>query len=407
MKEEQGFKHLEQTKDEEFAERVLNKYEPKDMINTLRIKTNNCRSLSYPFQFISLLSLMAFINWFTDNYQGVVYYLLIIFLTVIAIGWEIGKRFSIIESFDGAWNPSRKWKMIFFIPAILLCAGSFAGSFKGGDEMTKKHMIDPELIADARIDSLKAAGLATEGLVKTLENTKWKGTTTRTANKGINIATELQLERQKSLNRIEAKEDQENAKIINKAEAKKASLGLVLGLISGMMDILILILLGFAEKFETQADKILRAGSSPPLSSSIDSFSGKLYKSPPSSGAQNRTKIGFAIPEKGFVSPTHTEPPKQAKSLVRQQKQTYTNKQTEPKQRPKPAEYVTKMKSRVRVRWARSYAGQPGAPKSEASRKIQRDLAREEWQELEEMGYKIEMLDKSMPWRLTFTPPNR
>ena len=169
MKEEQGFKHLEKTKDKEFAERVLNKYEPKDMINALRIKTNNCRSLSYPFQFISLLSLMAFINWFTDNYQGVVYYLLIIFLTVIAIGWEIGKRFSIIESFDGAWNPSRKWKMIFFIPAILLCAGSFAGSFKGGDEMTKKHMIDPELVADARIDSLKAAGLATEGLVKTLE----------------------------------------------------------------------------------------------------------------------------------------------------------------------------------------------------------------------------------------------
>ena len=73
----------------------------------------------------------------------------------------------------------------------------------------------------------------------------------------------------------------------------------------------------------------------------------------------------------------------------------------------KDPDYIVKMKKRIRERWAKSFENHPRARKSEAGRKHLRDLAIEEWKELEELGYLIRKDTSLNPWGLEIVSPQK
>ena len=420
MLEKDGLEEIKNKKDQEFAEKILNKYSQKPLIRLLRVRTNNCRVVTYPFQLVSLLSIIAFVSWFSSDYSGWVYCGIITFLSLVAIGWEIAKRFAIIETFDGVWNPTRKWKLVFLPLVLVLIAGSFLGSYKGGDEFTKTQVKAPTLVYNSAIDSIKSKIEKDESLISSLQATTWKKKITRTANKGINSTQELQIQRQAQIAKLEEADKLENDQIINKHEAKKSSLGSVLGGIAGAMDFLILICLGFAEHFETEADKLVRSLTTG--NQQVAQQQSSSYQQLPSNATQraaqqpiseNKSRIGFHIPKNGFVSDQKrvTQADTQPDTKVTQKPETRVAHGTQPDTaltRPqKDPDYIINMKKRIRQRWARSFPEHAKSPKNEGMRSNLKELALEEWGELEEMGYKITKDVRNVPWGLDIVSPQK
>ena len=68
--------------------------------------------------------------------------------------------------------------------------------------------------------------------------------------------------------------------------------------------------------------------------------------------------------------------------------------------------YWSKMKKRVRDRWARSFEQHSRSPKSGSTRASLRELALEEWKELEGRGYIITPNTSLNPWGLDITAPS-
>lgn len=67
--------------------------------------------------------------------------------------------------------------------------------------------------------------------------------------------------------------------------------------------------------------------------------------------------------------------------------------------------YWEKMKKRVRDRWARSFEQHSRAPKHSGSRANLKELALEEWAELEQRGYRVKVDTSLNPWGLKITSP--
>lgn len=72
----------------------------------------------------------------------------------------------------------------------------------------------------------------------------------------------------------------------------------------------------------------------------------------------------------------------------------------------KDVAYWSKMKKRVKDRWARSFEQHSRAPKSGSTRASLKELALEEWKELEARGYKITPNTSLNPWGLDIIAPN-
>lgn len=422
MLEKQGIEEIQNQKDLDFADRVRKKYEEKPMIRVLRNRTRNCRFITIPFQIVSFISIVGFIVWVSSNYSGVVFWSVVLLLSLLGVAWEWGKRKTIIHSFDALWNPSRRVKIWLSPLALLLIIGSFFGSFKGGDETMKAQIAPPLLVHNAKIDSIQAKIEEGNSILVSLQKTTWKGKVTRTANKGINTTQALQLEREKQIAQLQQEDKLANNEILNNHEAKKVSFGLVCGAIAGFMDILLLIFLAFAEHFETEADKLLKRmqtteidNSNTPASttSSYQQIPGASQQAAPRPISENKKKIGFEIPENGFVSTQKqvTQANTQKHTGETQNAETRVPRETQPDTvltRPqKDPDYVVKMIKRVRQRWARSFEQHPQAPKSPNTRKTLRENALEEWKELEDLGYKVAKDTKINPWGLEVVSPQK
>ena len=134
--------------------------------------------------------------------------------------------------------------------------------------------------------------------------------------------------------------------------------------------------------------------------------------------SENKRKIGFEIPKKRF-KPTQTQVTQadtQATQKEVTQPETRVARDTQPDTGfdttisappQKDPDYIVKMKKRIRERWAKSFENHPRARKSEAGRKHLRDLAIEEWKELEELGYLIRKDTSLNPWGLEIVSPQK
>ena len=306
---------------------------------------------------------------------------------------------------------------MWFAPLVLiLVAGSITASYIGGDKFVKNETKAPVLVSYSEIDSLNNQIAIEQETVKKLENTTWKGKITRTANKGINLSKERQNTIEQRIAELKQKQDDENESIINASQERKNSMGFVTGFFSGFMDVLVLIFLALAENWETKADKLLRR-----QTVSAQQQQRSTYQQIPSASQQaaqqpiseNKRKIGFEIPENGFVSTQkqvtqantqkHTGPTQNAETRVARETQPDTVS-TRPQKDP---DYIVKMIKRVRQRWARSFEQHPQAPKSPNTRKTLRENALEEWKELEDLGYKVAKDTKLNPWGLEVVSPQK
>lgn len=418
MLENEGIEKINLEKDKEFAEKVASKYQQQPMIRLLRKRVANCRTVSYGFQLFSLLTLTYFVYWISSDYNGTYFTIVLSFLVFLSIAWEVAKRYTIIETFDGAWNPTRKWKMWFSPLVLLLVAGSITGSYIGGDQFMKNETTEPTLVSNPKIDSLRSTIAEELVTIEKLQNTTWKGRITRTANAGINLSKELQLQREAQLADLISKDDQFNTEILSNHTAKKAKLGFLTGLLAGLMDFLLLIMLGIAENMETQADKLIRASQGKPAPPQQQTSYQQIPSNATQQAAQqpiseNKSRIGFHIPKNGFVSDQKrvTQADTQPDTEVTQKHETRVPRDTQTDTvltRPqKDPDYIVKMIKRVRQRWARSFEGHSQAPKSQNTRETLKESALEEWRELEEMGYKIEKDTSLNPWGLLIVSPQK
>lgn len=418
MLENEGKKAIQDSLDQEYIEKVKGKFTEQSMIRIMRKRVSNCRNISYGFQVFSLLTLGYFVYYMANAYTGVQFAIVLTFLLLLAAAWEAGKRYTIIETFDGAWNPNRKWKLWFAPLVFLLVAGSIAGSYIGGDQFIKNETAPPLLVHNPQIDSLKALVANEQNTIAQLQNTKWKGSITRDATRGINESKKIQAKLLDQIADLQGKEDLQNAEITSTHTAKKSNLGAMTGAIAGLMDVLLLILLGVAERLETMTDKMLRgkpSGSTPSVSvPEYTPFSAS--KDPYGMNSSERKKIGYYIPEGGFdgakSSATHTDTDlTHTETQMTQSREIRvpptTHQDTQMTRGQKDPEWVIKIIKRLRQRWARSCEGYSGAIKNENTRRQSRESALEDWRELEELGYKIEVDTSENPWTLLVVSPQK
>lgn len=129
--------------------------------------------------------------------------------------------------------------------------------------------------------------------------------------------------------------------------------------------------------------------------------------------SENKSRIGFHIPKNGFVSDQKrvTQADTQPDTEVTQKPETRvphgTRPDTEVTRPQKDPDYIIKMKKRIRQRWARSFPEHAKSPKNKGMRSNLKELALEEWRELEEMGYKITKDATNVPWGLDIVSPQK
>lgn len=419
MLENEGKKAIQDSLDQEYIEKVKGKFTEQSMIRIMRKRVSNCRNISYGFQVFSLLTLGYFVYYMANAYTGVQFAIVLTFLLLLAAAWEAGKRYTIIETFDGAWNPNRKWKLWFAPLVFLLVAGSIAGSYIGGDQFIKNETAPPLLVHNPQIDSLKVLVETQQNTIAQLQNTKWKGSITRDATRGINESKKIQARILDQIANLQQKEDAENEEIVSAYTAKKSNLGAMTGTIAGLMDVLLLIFLGVAERLETMTDKMLRgqsSGSSPSISIAQNPASSIAPNPYTNLNSNGHRKIGFEIPKGGFdttqnrVTQADTEVTRNDTETTRNpQKQVARDTQpdTQMTRHQNDPDSIVKMIKRVRQRWARSFEDHPQAPKSPNTRKELRDNALEEWGYLEDMGYKITENKELNNWGLDIVSPQK
>lgn len=247
-------------KDLQFAAQVSTKRAAIPLIRQYRQRVENCRNVSIVPNIISYGSVLFLGVWLASPYSGPKRYIIMIAFFLLAAGWEMAKRYSLMQSLDGSYNSDRAYKRAFWIAVPILMAGSMAGSYISTDKFIKLESGGPTLVHNAKIDSLQA--VVDKNKLDIIENSKikWQGTTVRDARASNKLLTESNLLIEKQIATLSEADRLENKKISTQHEAKLINFGAIGGTIVGLMDLLLFILLWQAEKVETLADMLLRNG---------------------------------------------------------------------------------------------------------------------------------------------------
>lgn len=245
---------------EAFIAEILDKREiRRDEIRNKRRRVKTFRSVTYVFQSLSFLTATYFIYHYAKDYAGFYVALVWIVGALLLFVIEAAKRFSILETSQGYYNPEDRHKTRWTPVIILAIVLSATVSYQGGSKFVIEENAGPTLVHNAQIDSISQLIAAQEATKAELSTSKWKGALTRGARDGINQANTVIAELMKEQRRLQKRDEYMNEAIEKQHGDKFTAFGYIFGGFAGFLDLLLLFLLFWAEKDETDVERYAKA----------------------------------------------------------------------------------------------------------------------------------------------------
>jgi hypothetical protein len=248
-----------------FIAEILDKREiRRDEIRNKRRRVKTFRSVAYIFQALSLLTATYFIYHYAKDYAG--FYVALVWSVGVLLLFviEAAKRFSILETAQGYYNPEDRHKTRWTPVIVIAIALSALVSYQGGSKFVVEENSGPALVHNARIDSISQLIAAQDATIAELKTSKWKGALTRGARDGINQANTIKAELISEQRRLQKRDEYMNEAIEKQHGDKFTAFGYIFGGFAGFLDLLLLSLLFWAEKDETDVERYARGQRSEP-----------------------------------------------------------------------------------------------------------------------------------------------
>jgi len=241
---------------EAFIAEIIDKREiRRDEIRAKRRRVKTFRSVTYVFQALSFLTATYFIYHYAKDYAG--FYVALVWIVggVLLAAIEAAKRFSILETAQGYYNPEDRHKTR-WTPIIVIAIGLSATiSYQGGSKFVIEENAGPTLVHNAQIDSISQLIAAQEATKAELSTSKWKGALTRGARDGIAQANVVIADLMKEQRRLQKRDEYMNEVVERQHGDKFTAFGYIFGGFAGFLDLLLLVLLFWAEKDETDVER--------------------------------------------------------------------------------------------------------------------------------------------------------
>lgn len=245
---------------EAFIAEILDKREiRRDEIRNKRHRVKSFRSITYVFQALSFLTATYFIYHYAKGYAG--FYVALVWIVggVLLAAIEAAKRYSILETAQGYYNPEDRHKTKWTPIIIVAIALSATISYQGGSKFVVEENAGPEIVHNAQIDSISQLIAAQEATKAELSTSKWKGALTRGARDGIAQANIVIADLMKEQRRLQKRDEYMNEATEQIHADKFTSFGYIFGGFAGLLDLLLLALLFWAEKDETDVARYARS----------------------------------------------------------------------------------------------------------------------------------------------------
>lgn len=241
---------IERAKDDDFRQYIVKRFTQQSVIRSARRSAIRSKNVSWGANAFSYVLAIYAVYYFANLYDGWKFYFLMTLGVVILAAWEIGKRLSTIAFFEGAYNQAERGKMWAGLIMIVLVAGSMSATYYGGERLVVEETTGPKQVHDARIDSLSQMIAKAEADIQVMKKQTWRGKIVRDARAQI---TSLQSRVDNLIaerTRIEQRDEETNDGLGQEHKAKVTNLGFVFGGLGAIADLLLIGLLGFAEKKE-------------------------------------------------------------------------------------------------------------------------------------------------------------
>lgn len=243
-----------------FIAEILDKREiRRDEIRNKRHRVNSFRSVTYVFQALSFLTATYFIYHYAKDYAG--FYVALVWIVggVLLAAIELAKRYSILETAQGYYNPEDRHKTRWTPVIVISIALSALISYQGGSKFVVEENAGPTLTHNTQIDSIQKMIVAQEATKAELSTSKWKGALTRGARDGINQANLVIADLMKEQRRLQKRDEYINEATEQIHADKFTAFGYIFGGFAGFLDLLLLVLLFWAEKDETDVERYVKA----------------------------------------------------------------------------------------------------------------------------------------------------
>ena len=251
---------IERAKDDDYKRYIFKRFANQSVIRSARISAARSKTASWLANAFSFLLAIYAVYYYAEMYAGWKFYaLMAIGVFVLAI-WEISKRLSSISFFEGFYNQAERDKMWAGVLLFALVAGSMAATYQGGSRLITEETSGPKLVHNTRIDSLSVLIAKAERDQQLMKNQTWRGKIVSDARKQIAALqkrTDLLIAQRLEL---ENKDADENEGLGSEHESKMANLGIVFGGLGAIADIILIGLLGFAERKEWEVFCLSRSG---------------------------------------------------------------------------------------------------------------------------------------------------
>lgn len=411
-------KQLEAHDNSKFIDQCQKEFVETSVVETNKKKVKQLNAFSYIPNAFSVITAGFFIYYILDGYKPVVVAILGSLLLAVVVSLELGKRQFIAGMAKTKFLDSKIPIILVF--GILLCsAASMSSSYVGGEKLVTETAPTPPRQANKEIDSLKQVMATEQNTITALQRTTWKGKVTRKATAGMNLSKQMQLSIQARIDTLQSRDDAEYLVLLNKNQAKTLSFGIILGIIAALMDVFLFGLIWNSKRLKYQVAALSYQGHQRPKPAAKTSYQMPVISTP--TPPQKIPAMPVAKRPAGFIR-YDTDTQTQMRTGEHTQRETRVPRGTQPIQHtntqpthtadtqnfvevtqltPKQIESMIK---RVRSRYARSFAEYNGASKNANTRANQRQLAIEEWQMLEEMGYQIKVKGPK-EWNLEFIAP--
>lgn len=235
-----------------FIDSVIDKRERRrDEITNKRKRVGTLRTVTYAFQVLSFLTATYAIYHYTRDYSGLYIVLVWIVGALLLALIEAAKRYSILETSQGYYNPEDSHKTKLAALIVISIAISAAVSYHGGSKFVIEESNAPALVHNGQIDSISNLIALQEKTKAELATSKWKGALTRNARDGINQSNGVIASLMKEQSRLRQNDEITNTAIITKSDNKFTAFGYIFGGFAAFLDLLLLLCLFWAEKDET------------------------------------------------------------------------------------------------------------------------------------------------------------
>lgn len=247
---EQEREQIEREKDQDFKRYVVKRFTQQSVIRSARRSAIRSKNASWGANVFSYILAIYAVYYFASLYSGWKFYFLMGLGVIVLAVWEYSKRLSTISFFEGAYNSAERGKMWAGLLMICLVAGSMTATYYGGEKLVIEENNGAEQVHNPKIDSLSNMIAKAEADIQLMKKQTWRGKIVREARAQMNALQYridgLIAER----TRLEQKDESQNDGLQDEHNSKMANLGFVFGGLGAIADIVLIGLLGYAEKRE-------------------------------------------------------------------------------------------------------------------------------------------------------------